>query len=185
MNTPESSQQNLKAHLIKATHQWCVDMGYTPYMAVLVDSTVRVPAGYVQNHTIVLNTSYDSTNRFTFGEHFIEFQARFNGVVHMVGFPYNRVMKVYAREVEAGYDAVDAELIEAIKYLENGEELPTSSVATADATPDSAAMELVHSEPAALTEQQPETDDANAGALPAAEERPSKSPRKTTLKRIK
>lgn len=170
MDTQHNSHQRLKAHLIRATHQWCTDMGYTPYMVVLVDDTVRVPAGYVQNHTIVLNTSYESTNRLEFTEHFIEFQARFNGVVNMVGFPYSRVLKVYARETQAGYDAIDAELIETINRLEQGEEEADDS-----STP-----------PAAQTAPPPDGASRSASPPPSAGAGKSEKPRrKTTLKRIK
>lgn len=165
METQDNSHQSLKAHLIRATHQWCTDMGYTPYMVVLVDANVRVPTAYVQNHTIVLNTSYESTNRLEFTDHFIEFQARFNGVVHMVGFPYNRVLKVYARETHAGYDAIDAELVELINRLEQGEELPQpDGTEAAQPTPESI---------------QPDT------ATPTGSAESGKPRRKTTLKRIK
>lgn len=167
MDTQHNSQQSLKAHLIRATHQWCTDMGYTPYMVVLVDDTVRVPAGYVQNHTIVLNTGYESTNRLEFTEHFIEFQARFNGVVNMVGFPYSRVLKVYAKETQVGYDAIDAELIEIINRIEQGADSDTSTPASQIA---------------------PSFDGAphnKATALTADAWKNGKPRKKTTLKRIK
>lgn len=170
METQYNSHQSLKAHLVRATHQWCTDMGYTPYMVVLVDSSVRVPPAYVQNHTIVLNTSYESTNRLEFTEHFIEFQARFNGVVYTVGFPYNRVLKVYARETQAGYDAIDAELVELINRLEQGEELPQPEGEEPTLQPLQPAVK-----PVQLHTTTP-TDGAEGGKKPS---------RKTTLKRIK
>lgn len=170
MDAENKSRNDLKAHLICATHQWCTDMGYTPYMVVVVDETVRVPAGYVQNHTIVLNTSYDSTNRLEFSEHFVEFQARFNGVVHMVGFPYNRVLKVYAKETQEGYDAIDGDLIDLINALEQGAH-------THDSAPPS--------EPALLQVVDAAEESDKGDEAEGVDKKNQATRKKTTLKRIK
>lgn len=170
MDVENKSRKDLKAHLICAAHQWCTDMGYTPYMVVVVDETVRVPDGYVQNHTIVLNTSYDSTNRLEFSEHFIEFQARFNGVVHMVGFPYNRVLKVYAKETQEGYDAIDGDLVDLINALEQGTH-------TYESEP--------HSEQVSLQMVESEQSKSKGDEIADGDEKAKTARKKTTLKRIK
>ncbi|MFM2054499.1 MAG: hypothetical protein RL456_2536, partial [Pseudomonadota bacterium] len=51
-----------RPYLIRALHDWCTDNGYTPLIAVHVDSSVRVPMEFVKNHEIVLNVSFDATS---------------------------------------------------------------------------------------------------------------------------
>ena len=43
-----------KPYLIRALHQWCVDHGFTPYIAVFVSEGVQVPMDYVKDNEIVL-----------------------------------------------------------------------------------------------------------------------------------
>jgi stringent starvation protein B len=92
------SELSTKPYLIRAIHQWCTDSGYTPYIAVLADETVRVPREFVKNGEIVLNISPLATNRLHLGNEAIEFQARFGGVAREVFVPIDRVIAVYARE---------------------------------------------------------------------------------------
>jgi stringent starvation protein B len=92
------AELSTKPYLIRAIHQWCTDSGYTPYIAVLVDDTVRVPHEFVKNGEIVLNISPLATNRLQLGNDSIEFQARFGGIAREVFVPIERVIAVYARE---------------------------------------------------------------------------------------
>ena len=92
------SELSTKPYLIRAIHQWCTDSGYTPYIAVLADETVRVPREFVKNGEIVLNISPLATNRLQLGNDSIEFQARFGGVAREVFVPLDKVIAVYARE---------------------------------------------------------------------------------------
>jgi stringent starvation protein B len=87
-----------KPYLLRAIHDWCTDAGFTPYVAVAVDETVRVPMEFVKNGEIVLNVSSLATNRLKLGNDAIEFQARFGGVAREVYVPIARVVAVYARE---------------------------------------------------------------------------------------
>ncbi len=87
-----------KPYLIRAIHDWCTDAGFTPYIAVAVDDSVRVPMEFVKNGEIVLNVSALATNRLKIGNDAIEFQARFSGVPREVYVPVTRVVAVYARE---------------------------------------------------------------------------------------
>jgi stringent starvation protein B len=87
-----------KPYLIRAIHHWCTDSGYTPYIAVLADDTVRVPREFVKNGEIVLNISPLATNRLQLGAEAIEFQARFGGVAREVFVPMDKVIAIYARE---------------------------------------------------------------------------------------
>jgi stringent starvation protein B len=87
-----------KPYLIRAIHDWCTDSGFTPYIAVAVDDSVRVPMDFVKNGEIVLNVSALATNHLKIGNDAIEFQARFGGVPREVHVPIDRVIAVYARE---------------------------------------------------------------------------------------
>jgi stringent starvation protein B len=87
-----------KPYLLRAIHDWCTDAGFTPYLAVAVDESVRVPAAFVKNGEIVLNISALATNRLKLGNEAVEFSARFGGVATEVYVPIERVVAIYARE---------------------------------------------------------------------------------------
>lgn len=91
-----------KPYLIRAIHQWCCDNGFTPYLAVVVDSRTRVPREYVRDGQIVLNVGYEATGRLAIGNDGISFQARFGGVARDIDIPIGNVSAIYARENGAG-----------------------------------------------------------------------------------
>lgn len=92
------SELSTKPYLVRAIHEWCTDAGFTPYIAVAVDETVRVPPEFVKNGEIVLNVSSLATNRLRIDNELITFQARFGGVAREVSVPISRVIAIYARE---------------------------------------------------------------------------------------
>ncbi|GAB4465258.1 MAG: hypothetical protein OHK0044_03670 [Burkholderiaceae bacterium] len=92
------SEPSTKPYLIRAIYDWCTDAGFTPYVAVAVDESVRVPAEFVRNGEIVLNVSALATNRLKIDNDAIAFQARFGGVPRDVYVPIARVAAIYARE---------------------------------------------------------------------------------------
>lgn len=87
-----------RPYLIRALYEWCADNGFTPFISVSVDETVRVPMEFVKNGEIVLNISYDATSALVIGNEFIEFKGRFGGVARDIVVPVERVMAIYARE---------------------------------------------------------------------------------------
>ncbi len=87
-----------RPYLLRALYEWCTDNGFTPYVAVKVDESVRVPLDHVKNGEIVLNISFDATSSLQLGNDLIEFKARFNGVAQEIRVPINRVIAIYARE---------------------------------------------------------------------------------------
>jgi stringent starvation protein B len=87
-----------RPYLIRALYEWCTDHGFTPFIAVLVDDSVRVPNEYVKDGEIVLNISFDATSALKLGNEFIEFKGRFGGVARDIFVPVNRVLAIYARE---------------------------------------------------------------------------------------
>ena len=98
MNGLESSAPSTRPYLIRALHEWCVDHGFSPYIAVQVDASVQVPREFVQNDEIVLNVSFDATSGLRLGNEFIEFKARFGGVARDIMVPVTHVLAIYARE---------------------------------------------------------------------------------------
>lgn len=87
-----------RPYLIRALYEWCTDNGLTPFIAVFVDETVRVPNEYVKDGEIVLNISFDATSSLNMGNDFIEFKGRFGGVARDIFVPVDRVVAIYARE---------------------------------------------------------------------------------------
>ncbi len=66
-----------KPYLIRALHQWCVDHGFTPYIAVFVTEEVQVPMDYVKDNEIVLNISPDACQQLSLDNEWISLKARF------------------------------------------------------------------------------------------------------------
>lgn len=87
-----------RPYLIRALYEWCTDNGFTPFIAVLVDETVRVPNEFVKDGEIVLNISFDATSSLNLGNDIIEFKGRFGGVARDIYVPVDRVLAIYARE---------------------------------------------------------------------------------------
>lgn len=93
-----ADSSSTRPYLIRAIYEWCTDNGLTPFIAVLVDETVRVPTEYVKDGEIVLNISFDATSALTMGNEYIEFKGRFGGVARDIFVPVSRVVAIYARE---------------------------------------------------------------------------------------
>lgn len=92
-----------RPYLLRAMHGWVSDSGGTPH--VIVDASrpgVQVPRAYVKDGKIVLNVSISATQRLVLGNDWVEFDARFAGVVHHVKVPVNAVLGIYARESGEG-----------------------------------------------------------------------------------
>lgn len=92
------TEVSTKPYLIRAIHEWCVDNGYTPYLAVAVNEKTLVPKEFVKAGEIVLNTSPLATNKLSLGNEAIEFEARFGGVVREIYVPIDQISAIYARE---------------------------------------------------------------------------------------
>lgn len=87
-----------KPYLIRAIHEWCVDQGLTPHIAVVIDRHVIVPNGYARDGQIILNLSPDATSQLVIGNETITFQARFGGKAHALLVPIANVIAVYAAQ---------------------------------------------------------------------------------------
>lgn len=95
-------EPSTKPYLIRAIYEWCVDQGYTPYLAVQVDARTRVPMEYVKNGQIVLNISYTATHKLKIDNDFIRFAARFNGVSRELEIPIEAVSGIFSKETGQG-----------------------------------------------------------------------------------
>ena len=87
-----------RPYLIRGLYEWCTDNGFTPFIAVLVDESVRVPNEFVKDGEIVLNISFDATSALKLGNEYIEFKGRFGGIARDILVPVDRVLAIYARE---------------------------------------------------------------------------------------
>ncbi|MCC6473059.1 MAG: ClpXP protease specificity-enhancing factor [Burkholderiales bacterium] len=87
-----------KPYLLRAIYEWCVDNGFTPYIAVVVNGATRVPMEYVREGEIVLNIGPLATSRLQMGNEMIECTARFAGAAMDLAIPVGTVAAIYARE---------------------------------------------------------------------------------------
>ena len=97
-----SAEISTKPYLLRALYEWCVDNGYTPHLAVKVDSRAQVPSEYVRNGEITLNVSPSAVHKLQMGNELIEFSARFAGVARQISVPVPCVYALYARETGHG-----------------------------------------------------------------------------------
>jgi stringent starvation protein B len=94
----EPPSTSTRPYLIRALHEWCADNGFTPYVTVLVDGSVQVPMEFVKNGEIVLNIGFEATTSLRLGNDFMEFKARFGGVVRDIFVPIDRVVAIFSKE---------------------------------------------------------------------------------------
>ncbi len=101
-----------KPYLLRALYEWCTDNGFTPYLAVHVDASVRVPREHVKNGEIVLNVSFGATSGLKIDNDLISFKARFGGVARDIVVPVSHVTAIYARENGQGMAFPPPELLD-------------------------------------------------------------------------
>ena len=99
----DRARNSKRPYLIRAMHGWMMDNGETPHVIVDAEKPgVEVPRAYVKDGKVVLNLSSTATQRLVMGNDWIEFEARFAGVVHHVRIPVSTVLGIYARETGEG-----------------------------------------------------------------------------------
>ncbi|MCS6764718.1 MAG: ClpXP protease specificity-enhancing factor [Candidatus Protistobacter heckmanni] len=96
MEQPPST--STKPYMLRAIYEWCTDNGFTPYIAVFVDTRTQVLPEYVKNNEIVLNISFEATSELSMGNDWVSFRARFGGVPRKIDVPVDNVLAIYARE---------------------------------------------------------------------------------------
>jgi stringent starvation protein B len=125
-----------RPYLIRALYEWCTDNGFTPFIAVQVDESVRVPHEFVKDGEIVLNVSFDATSALKLGNDFIEFKGRFGGVARDILVPVHRVLAIYARENGQGMAFPVSALPDTAEVKEPAVEPKPSVLAPVPAKPD-------------------------------------------------
>jgi stringent starvation protein B len=116
-----------KPYLLRALFEWCVDNGYTPHIAVKVDSKTQVPAEYVKGGEIILNISPNAVHKLQMGNDAVEFSARFGGVARQISLPMANIYALYAKETGNGmaFDADGAKPV--IQSRAESEAVPNSA----------------------------------------------------------
>jgi len=92
------TELSTKPYLIRAIYDWCIDSGFTPYLAVRVDDQTQVPVSFVKNGEIVLNLSMDAIVNLQLGNEEITCGGRFGGVPHKLIVPIPAVIGIFAKE---------------------------------------------------------------------------------------
>jgi stringent starvation protein B len=87
-----------KPYLVRALIEWCNDNSFTPHLMTFVDNHTAVPRQYVHEDKIVLNVALNATKELLIDNHWITFQATFNGVVEDVAIPVANVLAIFAKE---------------------------------------------------------------------------------------
>ena len=125
-----------KPYLLRALFEWCVDNGYTPHIAVKVDSRTQVPTEYVKNAEITLNISPSAVHKLQMGNELIEFSARFGGVARQISVPVPNVYALYARETGHGmtFDVEGPKPV--LQAVAEAEPAPSKPLLPAPTTPD-------------------------------------------------
>ncbi len=93
---------SMRPYLIRAIYEWCVDNGFTPYLAVRVDEHTEVPRAHVKNGEIVLNLSADAVRNLLMGKEMITCTGRFGGVSFNLMVPVVAVIGIFAKETGQG-----------------------------------------------------------------------------------
>jgi stringent starvation protein B len=140
------SEQSAKPYLVRALYEWCVEQGYTPYLAVRVNSKTRVPMDYVKNGEIILNVSPLATHKLTMDNEWTLFNARFNGSTQEIAVPFAAVVGIFAKETGYG-----------MGFQPEVEAMPVDAAATSESAPvaSPALAAISNDDEAATTESTP------------------------------
>ena len=158
-----------KPYMLRAIYEWCTDSGFTPYLAVKVDSATQVPMEYVKKGEIVLNISFGATSGLKMDNDAIHFHARFGGVSREIYVPVHNVLAIYANENGQG-----------MAFEVNG---PAPEAAPAPAPAAEPALASVPSLSSVPSTPEPATAEATDG--PDGDDEPPKKGGRPTLTRIK
>lgn len=120
------SNVSTKPYLLRAIYEWCVDQGFTPYVAVAVNERTVVPRQYIKDGQIVLNIGPDAAQQLSMGNELMTFAARFSGVAYSLSVPVDCIAAIYARENGHGM----AFEVSAAKSSEAGTAVPAQAPQT-------------------------------------------------------
>ena len=138
------SDISTKPYMIRAIYEWCTDNGFTPYVSVKVDSTVKVPMEFVRKGEIVLNISFGATSALKLDNQAISFKARFGGVSRDLYVPMHNVQAIFANENGQGmiFDVVESLVPEDAPDLSDARKPQLGLISNLDSTEVSETKEL-------------------------------------------
>lgn len=88
-----------RPYFLRALHEWIVNNKLTPHLMVDATQTgVTVPQQYVKDGKIVLNIAPDAISNLSMTNDWVNFDARFSGVVHRIRVPVMAISAIYAVE---------------------------------------------------------------------------------------
>ena len=174
---PATAGTSTRPYLVRALHDWCTDNGFTPYIAVFVDETVRVPTEYVKNGEIVLNVGFEATSALKLGNDLIEFKARFGGSSRDISVPVDHVIAIYARENGQGMAFPTPAAATPTVADDAG---PTSASGPAGKPSATRGPRLARSDGASPTKRPRQTDSGDTDPPP-----PEPPPKRPSLTRVK
>ena len=94
----------LRSYVAKATYDWIIDHGFTPYM--LVDTEyegIVVPTKYIdEDKKILLDLSPQAIQDFQIDSHKASFDATFDGEFMTISVPVEAILEVFSKETEQG-----------------------------------------------------------------------------------
>ena len=94
----------LRAYVVKATYDWLIDHGFTPY--VLVDTEyddVTVPTNYIdEDKKILLDLSPQAIENIVITDTHITFDATFDDEAMSLAIPIESVLEIFSKETEQG-----------------------------------------------------------------------------------
>jgi len=172
------SEISTKPYLLRAIYEWCTDSGYTPYLAVKVDSATSVPMEYVRKGEIILNISYGATSGLKMDNDAVHFRARFNGVSRELYIPVQNVLAIYANENGQGM---------AFEVNTTAAEMPAPSDSGSGSGLTSVSASASEEAPAPTLSAVPSKSDASteSTSAPEGDDEPPKKGGRPTLTRIK
>lgn len=105
------SDLSTRPYLIRAIYEWCMDSGFTPYLAVRVDEHTEVPISHVKDGEIVLNLNASAVRNLEMGNEMITCTGRFGGASFDLMVPVAAVIGIFAKETGHGlvFQASDSE----------------------------------------------------------------------------
>ena len=183
MSSFEPEVPSTRPYLIRALHEWCADNGFSPYIAVQVDASVRVPMEFVKNGEIVLNVSMDATSALKLGNEFIEFKARFGGVAREIIVPVSHVIAIYARENGQGMAFPAPALSTQLVVASGGE--PSRAVDPAEDKPQEPAADVSRGVPLRSVPSETPPAGQHIEAPPPTPKGPDRPGGRPQLKRVK
>lgn len=96
------SELSTRPYLIRAIYEWCVDGGFTPYLAVRPDEHTEVPISHVKDGEIILNLSSDAVRNLQMENEMITCTGRFSGAPFDLIIPVVAVIGIFAKETGQG-----------------------------------------------------------------------------------